>query len=203
MPLNMKQIGNCADLSSGRRSPIVGLTGALVGILCFALLHHPGQAFSATLPASYSLNLSWDPSSSIEVTGYHVYSGTASGVYTNIQVVGDVTTATVSGLLSGVTYYFALTSVDAIGQESVFSDEISYRQELPGAQLQLHSVAGGQFRLTVTGPAGQAYAIEATQDFLAWAVIGTVTIGAGGSQDFTDSTAASFKQRFYRTRETP
>jgi len=33
-----------------------------------------------------------------------------------------------------------------------------------------------------------------------WTVIGTATVGATGSLDFTDTNAASFSKRFYRTR---
>ena len=57
-----------------------------------------------------------------------------------------------------------------------------------------------QFILTVTGPVGHTYDIQATQDFITWTVIGTVTVGASGSLNFTDTNAASFSRRFYRTR---
>lgn len=180
---------------------IVGLTRVL--ILFCALLHHPGQAFSATLPAPYSLTLAWEPSPNPVVAGYHLYYGTASGNYTSSSyIAGNGTTATVSGLVSGVTYYFAITSVDAEGQESAFSSELNYSQGIAGVQMQIHGVAGGQFMLTVSGPAGHRYDIEATQDFSAWTVIGTGTLDAGGSRDFTDPDAADFPQRFYRTRDT-
>ena len=52
----------------------------------------------------------------------------------------------------------------------------------------------------MTGPIGHTYDILATQDFVTWTVIGTVTVGASGSLDFTDTNAASFSKRFYRTR---
>jgi hypothetical protein len=49
---------------------------------------------------------------------------------------------------------------------------------------------------------GHTYDIKATEDFTAWTVIGTVTLGASGSLDFTDTNAASFPKRFYRARDT-
>ena len=52
----------------------------------------------------------------------------------------------------------------------------------------------------MTGPIGHTYDILATQDFITWTVIGTVTMGASGSLDFTVTNAASFSKRFYRTR---
>jgi len=57
-----------------------------------------------------------------------------------------------------------------------------------------------QFALTVTGTVGHTYDIQATQDFKTWTTIGTVTVGATGSLNFTDANAASFSRRFYRTQ---
>jgi hypothetical protein len=71
------------------------------------------------------------------------------------------------------------------------------------AAVQLRSGSAGQFILTVAGSAGSTYDIQATQDFQTWTVIGTVTLGAGGLLDFTDTNAANFPLRFYRTHETP
>ena len=51
----------------------------------------------------------------------------------------------------------------------------------------------------MTGPVGHTYEIQATQDFKTWTVIGTVTVGTNGSFIFTDTNAASFSRRFYRT----
>jgi hypothetical protein len=50
---------------------------------------------------------------------------------------------------------------------------------------------------------GGSSEILATQTFTDWTVIGTLTLGAGGSLDFTDTNAASFSKRFYRIRELP
>src|ERR1700722_14891299 len=56
--------------------------------------------------------LSWIPSSDTNVTGYEIYYGTTSGVYTNSIVTGDVTNTAVNGLTPGVTYYFNAVSLD-------------------------------------------------------------------------------------------
>jgi hypothetical protein len=66
--------------------------------------------------------------------------------------------------------------------------------------VQLRITPTRQFILTVNGLIGHTYDIQATQDFKTWTVIGTVTVGASGSLDFTDTNAASFSRRFYRTR---
>ena len=72
--------------------------------------------------------------------------------------------------------------------------------EPPGIGIRVATT--GETVLTVTGQIGHTYDIEATADFTAWTVLGTVTLGAGASLDFTDTNAASFPQRFYRTHET-
>ena len=171
--------------------------------MCFALSQGCVLALTSPPPDpyTYSVTLTWDPSPSPQVVGYHLYYGAASGNYTNSILTGNATTAIVPGLASGVTCYFAVTAVGADGQESDFSNEVTYRQQLPAAQLQILSVSGGQFTLTVAGVAGHTYDIEATPDFTTWTVIGTVTLDASGSLEFTDTNAVNFPQRFYRTRD--
>jgi len=57
------------------------------------------------------------------VTGYKIYYGTESGVYTNVVEAGNVTTYTISGLPLGHTYFFVITAYDASGVESDPTDE--------------------------------------------------------------------------------
>ena len=56
--------------------------------------------------------------------------------------------------------------------------------------------------LTVNGLNSHTYDIQATQDFKTWTTIGTVTVGTGGSVDFTDTNKAYFSKRFYRIQDT-
>ena len=178
------------------------LVEILVATLLLALIHHPVLGSAAPDADTYSLTLSWgDSSPDPDLIGYRVYYGTASGEYTNIITTGNVSTATISGLLYGVTYYFAITAVDIDGDESDFSNEISYQQDAPTVRLQIQSVADGQFLLTVNGPPGKTYDIEATEDFTTWTVIGTGTLDADGSLEFTDTDAANHPQRFYRAHD--
>lgn len=203
MPFNLKQNAGRAGRILGGLSRTSGLTRVLAGILFCALLHSPAPVFSAPLPATYSLDLTWADSLSPAAVGCNLYYGTNSGSYTTSIVLGDVTTATVPGLSYGVTYYFAMTAYDTNGLESDFSTEASYIQVLPGAQMQINAASGGQFTLTVAGPAGHTYAIEATPDLANWTTIATVTLDASGSLDFTDTDAVNYSQRFYRTQEMP
>src|SRR5262250_1619790 len=91
------------------------------------------SAFGAVPPTGESVILAWNPATSSTVAGYRLYYGGASRAYTNKIEVGVSTTATVSGLVAGATYFFAVTDYDIIGLESVFSDEISYT--VPGDTL--------------------------------------------------------------------
>ena len=66
--------------------------------------------------------------------------------------------------------------------------------------MQIRSAPAGQLMLTVSGLTGHTYDIQATQDFMTWTVIGTVTVGDSGSLDFTDSDAANFPRAFTARR---
>ena len=75
---------------------------------------------------SQSVALTWNPSSSTNITGYNVYYGGANGYYTNMVSVGNLTNLTVSGLLAGDTYYFTVTAVNGSGFQSGYSSQTSY-----------------------------------------------------------------------------
>jgi hypothetical protein len=291
------------DVALGWPSRIPGLTSVLGVILFFTLLHSPVQA-------GQSVTLAWNPSADTNVTGYFVYGGVASQNYTNKVDAGNGTNATISGLVEGTTYFFAVTAYNILGLESIPSNEASYSvpsavgnqpptlnplgslaiNENAGLQtvnlsgitsgatneaqtlsvtasssnpglipapavtytspnatgtLRFTPVANGngsatitvtvndggvsnnivtqtftvtvnntaqaprvqirvapnkQVVLTVTGQVGSTYNIQASPDLTTWTVIGTVVVPAGGSLDFTDTNAASFPKRSYRTQ---
>ena len=70
--------------------------------------------------------LAWDPNTESDLAGYKIHYGTASGSYTVHTDVHNVTTYTVTGLTAGQTYYFAATAYDASGNESGYSNPVSY-----------------------------------------------------------------------------
>lgn len=61
--------------------------------------------------------------SSIIISGYKIYYGTESGVYTTVVDVGMKNQYTVSGLSPGKTYYFTITAYSSDGVESDPTDE--------------------------------------------------------------------------------
>jgi hypothetical protein len=71
-----------------------------------------------------SITLGWDPETG--VSGFKLYQGGASRVYTNSVDNGTATQRTISSLTPGRTYYFAVTAYSSTGLESANSSEISY-----------------------------------------------------------------------------
>ena len=69
------------------------------------------------------VNLAWDANTEADLAGYKVYYGTAIRVYGTPTPVGKITAYTITGLTPG-TYYFAITAVNAGGQESGYSNEV-------------------------------------------------------------------------------
>lgn len=206
MQINNEQETGRASKALDWSSRITGFTRILGVIAFLGLFHNPGQTFGATALVGQSVTLTWNANTDSNVTGCNVYYGGSSGNYTNMINAGNVTNVTVSGLVAGVTYYFAATTYDSAGDQSGYSTEATYTVpttvSTTPAQVQIRSAPAGQFILTVSGPIDTTYNILATQDLIAWTVIGTATLGASGSLDFTDTNAASFSKRFYRTQQT-
>jgi hypothetical protein len=101
--------------------------GAVSGTLSFAsnATNSPTvESLSGTgILAQYSVNLSWQPSSS-QVVGYNVYrGGQSTGPFTRINSALDPSTAyTDSSVVDGQTYYYVTTAVNSEGQESNYSN---------------------------------------------------------------------------------
>jgi len=60
------------------------------------------------------------------LAGYRIHYGTASSSYTVHLDVHNVTTYTVTGLTAGQTYYFAASAYNTSGNESGYSNPVSY-----------------------------------------------------------------------------
>jgi len=98
-----------------------------LGVLLFLFLLSPPAL------AAQSLNLAWDADSTDPgLAGYRIYYGTASHLYQNTNQVGNVTTATVSGLQAGTRYYFAVVDYSPSGMVSPPSNEVSYQVPASG-----------------------------------------------------------------------
>lgn len=115
------------------------------------------------------VTLSWDKNAESDVAGYKVFSGTSSGNYTNSIDVGNWTTCTISGLQEGKTYYYAAKAYNTAGQESGFSNEVSYSPPIKTSSTV--NVAS----YTITGSSGTNGSISPS---------GSVPVSAGASQTF-------------------
>ena len=85
-----------------------------------AILAIAGIAQAATV------QVTWNPNTEPDLSGYKLYHGTASGQYGEPVDVGNVTGHVMEITPQhGATYYFALTAYDTSGNESGYSDEAS------------------------------------------------------------------------------
>ena len=100
-------------------APIGSAWGRCVSALCFVL---------AALPSSVNaLNLAWNPNPEPDIAAYQLSYGTRPGVRPNLINAGTQTTASVTGLQEGLTYYFAVTTTNQAGIQSAPSAEVSYQ----------------------------------------------------------------------------
>lgn len=110
---------------------MLGLGGAVLGF------------FPLSTFAQNFVDLSWDASPDTNVIGYNLYYGVSSGDYTTKLTVGNSTTLVVTGLVEGVTYYFAATDYDSSGDESDFSNEASY--SVPSTIISTSNLKSGSY----------------------------------------------------------
>jgi hypothetical protein len=75
-----------------------------------------------------SVTLSWNQNDEEDLSGYRVYYGLTSGQYDFIEEASSDTFLTLSSL-ENVRYYFAVTAYDLAGNESDYSEEISWAPE--------------------------------------------------------------------------
>ncbi len=180
----MVNMNQCKEIKSGKVVSLMGFFAAVA----LTVMAQP------TL-ASQSVELTWSPSSSPDVVGYNIYyGGTATGGYNDEISVGNTTNATVSGLTSGTTYYFAAKAVNSSGIESTYSLQSSY--VVPGAAAIFAGVvySNNTASIALTGLPGTVYVIQASTNLVNWiSLVTNVT-----PLQFKDTNAAQYKKRFYR-----
>lgn len=123
--------------SPGRVSGILALFSTLV----VTAIISPAASISDPPPSPVSLELGWDPVPEPNVIGYHVYIGTATGQYDRIEDAGMEASHTVTGLVRGVTYYFAVSAFNDQGVEGQLSDELVVTIDTPPVPVDAGIVA--------------------------------------------------------------
>ena len=112
-------------------TPSPRLHGALRRLLLVLMLMALAFLLGFSLAQAGDVSLAWDASTSPEVNAYRVHIGTASQGYETRTSVGNVTHATVQGLVPGFVYYFAVTAHDGTGATSDFSNEVAQAVTAP------------------------------------------------------------------------
>ena len=181
-----------------KRSVLRSFTKALLPVVLVAL------AKIGSANAASTVSLAWNTSPDPTVTGYHLYQGGASGVYTNMVVAGS-TNVTVNNLVTQRTYYFAVTAFDAIGLESPYSNEIAYTVPVSNAPPVLltscHRLPTGNYSISGTAAANQTCVLEAAPNLnkgVSWTFVVTNTANASGAFTCNDLKATNYPVRFYR-----
>lgn len=75
---------------------------------------------------TYQLTIAWDPNTEPELAGYKLYYGYSSRSYEFSVDIGNKTSYVIQSLGPGKTYFFTATAYNAFGNESDFSEELSY-----------------------------------------------------------------------------
>lgn len=156
------------------------------------LLAGPGNVLAA------DVSLSWQSSSSTNVTAYNIYYGTSSGNYSGKIMAGNVTTTTISNLNCGTTYYFSATALDSSGNESGFSNETRFL--VPG-MLALSAAGKPGVPMVIKFPVApwHWYEVQATEDFKSWTTIWQTRVATSNTWvQCSDLNAGAYPSRFYR-----
>ena len=102
------------------------------------------------------VSINWLRNSENDVVGYKVYYGTAHRNYQHYIDVGPFTTTVIDSLSGGVTYYFAVTAYDNLGNESAYSQEVHAAIPAQGTG----TPGGGSNVLPSGGTGGQGDGIQ-------------------------------------------
>ena len=157
------------------KNPVLPLPVRLLIVLVFAALLMSGGPAKAA-----EITLAWDANAEPDLSGYKVYSGTASRSYTGSVDVGNWTSCVMGGLEPGKTYFFAAKAYNAAGSESDYSREVAY--SVPAACSyalspagQSYAASGGTGSVSVTTASNCGWTAAGGASWLA------VTAGASGT----------------------
>jgi len=186
-----------------------------LALILFSLLPTPAQSAETVV-------LAWDPNPEPNVSGYRLYYGVQSGIYTNRISIAGATSAVVGGLALGQTYYFAV-SAHIEGNESALSAEVVYTIPSSGTGVVpvpptiKVAMASNMTDLTIEGDPGVFFHLESSTNLLDWTDLGafqltsetsTITFPKGSAREFFKVAAPSPSARLSgagatRDREQP
>lgn len=91
-----------------------------------SLLGLVAAAFLSILPTD-AVTIGWDANPEPDIASYSVFYGAVDAPATRVNV-GNVTTASITNLTPGITYFFYVTAINTAGLESDPSDQITYTE---------------------------------------------------------------------------
>jgi hypothetical protein len=101
--------------------------------LSIVILVHLLLGVNSGICHAAQVTLAWDANPDPIVAGYRLYHGVTSRTYGTPVDVGKLTRYTYTGIVEGITSYFAVTAYDANGNESAFSEELPCYTLVPTA----------------------------------------------------------------------
>ena len=165
----------------GFSSKVLILFTLLVFVLLTSLVCWPSGAYPA------EVKLAWDPNADPDLAGYKVYYGDSSRNYGSSVVAGNRTDTAVGELQEGRTYYFAATAYDIYGNESDYSEEVSY--EVPRSNSAPIAQDGSIETTAAAAAAGRLIATDGEGDKLTYSIVQS---GSKGSVTVTDMSTGSY-----------
>ena len=127
----------------------------------------------ASALAACSVTLAWSASTCTNIAGYNIYYG-QGGCYTNKISVGNVTSATISGLATGCCNYFEVTAYNTAGLESVPSNDVSYMfptSSILAIQTVRQNGLPASISITASGTIPTQWALESSPDLKTWQIV--------------------------------
>ena len=147
----------------------------------------PGMVTGLSAMATGSsgvIKLTWTAPSNggSAITGYKIYRGWSSGFETLVKTISPGTSYTDTWMTNGVTYYYKVAAVNAIGtgalSEEVYATPTKSTSSVPGTVTGLSAIATGSsgvIKLTWTAPSNGGSAITGYNIYRSWSP-GTETL---------------------------
>src|SRR5207249_4814429 len=110
----------------------------------------PPTGLTATAASSSQISLSWTAPTNnggSAITGYKIYRSTSSGTETGYVNLGNVTSYTNTGVTPGVTYFYKVRAVNALGVSTLSNEASATPPTLPSAPHILYTTL---FRSQIT-----------------------------------------------------
>jgi hypothetical protein len=160
-----------------------------------------GAIFALAAASSVSastLRLAWTASASPDVVEYRVHVGTSPGQYLTSYSAGNVSSFSVSNLIGGTLYHFAVSAVNRAGLESDLSTPVSGLAPAVGPEVAGIMTETGSFEVRVAGNPLAPYIVEKSEDLRQWTEV--VNAASDSQGRLVLKTQADRPRSFFRVR---